>query len=128
MCGYCKYCFGFFREDHFDVHEGAENQMCPVGAITRRLVEEPYYEYTIDEALCIACGKCVERCSRQGNGSLYLQVRQDRCLNCSECAIAAACPAEAFVRLPAETPYYLKSKGPRQHPDAVRWAGRDDSA
>ena len=38
--------------------EAAENQACPTGAITRRFVETPYYEYTIDEELCNGCGKC----------------------------------------------------------------------
>jgi electron transport complex protein RnfB len=42
------------------------------------------------------------------NGSLYLQVLHDRCVNCNECAIAKVCPTQAFVRLPAERPYLLK--------------------
>ena len=42
------------------------------------------------------------------NGSLYLQVRHDRCQNCNECSIAIACPTQAFVRLPASSPNLLK--------------------
>lgn len=108
ICGYCKICFGFFEPEPHDINEGAENQLCPTGAIIRTYVEDPYYEYTIDESLCIGCGKCVKGCSTFGNGSFFLQVRHDRCLNCNECAIAAACPSGAFVRIPAERPYLLK--------------------
>jgi electron transport complex protein RnfB len=35
------------------------------------------------------------------NGSLYMQVEHDRCLDCNECAIAIACPTQAFYRIPA---------------------------
>jgi electron transport complex protein RnfB len=50
----------------------------------------------------------VKGCQAFGNGSLYLQVRHDRCLNCNECSIAARCPADAFVRIPAGKPYIIK--------------------
>jgi electron transport complex protein RnfB len=43
-----------------------------------------------------------------GNGSLFLQVRHDRCKNCNECSIAAACPSQAYTRVPAHQPYLLK--------------------
>lgn len=118
MCGYCEFCFGFFRTDALDLSEAAENQSCPTGAIRRKFIEAPYFEYTIDENLCIACGECVKGCDQFGNGALYLQVRQDYCLNCSECSIAKVCAADAFVRLPAERPYFLKHKGPDQFPEA----------
>ena len=52
---------------------------------------------------CIGCGKCVKGCALM-NGSLYLQVMQDRCVNCNECAIAVACPSRAFCRVSAERP------------------------
>jgi electron transport complex protein RnfB len=39
-----------------------------------------------------------------------LQVRHDRCKNCNTCRIAEACPAQAFVRVPEESPYLLKEK------------------
>ncbi len=110
MCGYCDLCTGYFPPEPVALNTGAENQLCPTGAIIRKLVEEPYYEYTIDEELCIACGKCVIGCAAFGNGSLYLQVRHDRCLNCHECSIAIACPSQAFVRVPASQPYLLKHK------------------
>jgi electron transport complex protein RnfB len=114
MCGYCNLCFGYFRPDATELNSGAENQTCPTGAITRVFVEDPYYEYTIDEGLCVGCGKCVKTCGAFGNGSLFLQVRHDRCLNCNECAIARACPADAFRRVPAEQPYLFKDQLPSE--------------
>lgn len=110
MCGYCELCFGYFLPGATSLDEAAENQACPTGAINRRFIEEPYFEYTIDEELCIGCGKCVKGCSTFGNGSLFLQVRHDRCINCNQCAIAAACPSEAFRRVPPSDPYLLKGR------------------
>jgi len=112
MCGYCDLCTGYFEPDPIDLSSGAENQLCPTGAIIRKFIEDPYYEYHIDEPLCIGCGKCVKGCNAFGNGSLYLQVRHDRCVNCNECAIAAACPSQAFIRLPASKPYVLRNQEP----------------
>ena len=108
MCGYCKLCTGFFDPAPLALNTGAENQLCPAGAIIRTFIEDPYYEYTIDETLCIGCGKCVKWCKAFGNGSLFLQVRHDRCVNCNECSIAAACPSDAFRRVPVNRPYLLK--------------------
>ncbi len=112
MCGYCDICTGYFAPDYHELNTAAENQMCPTGAVIRTFVEEKagqkFYEYTIDVDLCVGCGKCVKGCALM-NGSLYLQVMQDRCLNCNECAIAVACPTQAFERVPAERPYKLKS-------------------
>ena len=110
MCGYCKLCFGYFQPGADALTSDAENQLCPTGAIRRGFVEEPYFEYTIDESLCIGCGKCVKGCGLFGNGSLHLQVRHDRCVHCNECAIARACPADAFRRVPATQPYLLKGR------------------
>ncbi|HOX39412.1 MAG TPA: ferredoxin [Candidatus Brocadiia bacterium] len=114
MCGYCKLCLGYFRTNPAALDEAAENQMCPIGAITRRFIEDPYFEYTIDEARCNGCAKCVKGCAAFGNGSIYMQVSHDLCLNCNECAIAVACPSDAFVRVPADNPYFVKHKGPEQ--------------
>jgi electron transport complex protein RnfB len=111
MCGYCDICTGFFDVNYRDLTTAAENQLCPTSAIIRTLVEEKagqrFYEYTIDEPECIGCGKCVKGCALM-NGSFYLQVMHDRCLNCNECAIGVACPTEAFCRVPVETPYLMK--------------------
>jgi hypothetical protein len=38
-------------------------------------------------------------------------------VNCNECAIAAACPADAFIRLPTDHPYVIKRLGPEQLKD-----------
>jgi electron transport complex protein RnfB len=112
MCGRCRFCFGYYEtRPGAEPDDGAETQLCPVDAIRRDFLREPYYEYTIDEELCIGCGKCVKGCEAFGNGSLHLQVRHDRCLNCNECSIAEACPAEAFVRVPADRPYLMKGAG-----------------
>ena len=111
MCGYCKLCTGFFSPEPEALNTGAENQLCPTGAIKRTFVEDPYFEYTIDEPLCIGCGKCVKGCKAFGNGSLFLQVRHDRCVNCNECSIARSCPSKAFKRVPVDEPYMLKSTG-----------------
>ena len=98
-CGYCNLCGGYFQPETKELTTGAENQLCPTSAIKRKFIEEPYYEYTIDENLCIGCAKCVKGCRAFGNSSLILQVRHDRCLNCNECSIAKACPAGAFHKI-----------------------------
>jgi electron transport complex protein RnfB len=108
MCGYCKLCTGFFDPEPIDLNEGAENQLCPTAAIIRTSVGDPYYQYKIDKTLCIGCAKCVEGCNRFGNGSLYLQIQQDLCVRCNECAIARVCPADAFRRVPVSEPYLRK--------------------
>ena len=108
MCGYCDLCTGYLVPEPPDLNTGAENELCPTAAIKRSFVEDPYYEYIIDEELCIGCGKCVKGCAAFGNGSLYLQVLHNRCVNCNECSIAAACPSQAFTRVPADKPYLLK--------------------
>ena len=108
LCGYCDLCGGYLKPDPNARSTAAENQLCPTAAIKRRYIEEPYFEYVIDEKLCIGCAKCVAGCTSFGNGSLHLQVRHDRCKNCNECAIARVCPADAFQRVPANTPYLIK--------------------
>ncbi len=110
LCGYCDLCTGYFMPSAEELNTGAENLLCPTGAIKRSFVTDPYYEYNIDKSLCIGCGKCVEGCTTFGNGSLFLQVHHDRCLNCNECSIAASCPSDAFVRVPADNPYLIKTK------------------
>lgn len=109
ICGFCDFCFGYFAEVRPGDKETAENLRCPTDAIIRNFVEEPYYEYLIDEPKCVGCAICVEGCQQYGNGSLVMQVRHNYCVNCNECAIAAQCPADAFVRVPASEPYLLPS-------------------
>jgi electron transport complex protein RnfB len=108
LCGYCDLCGGYLKPDPNARSAAAENQLCPTAAIKRKYIEDPYFEYVIDEALCIGCAKCVAGCTSFGNGSLHLQVRHDRCKNCNDCAIARLCPADAFQRVPADTPYLIK--------------------
>lgn len=108
VCGYCDLCGGYYRPSVKDLNTAAENLMCPTGAITRKFVEEPYFEYTIDEDLCNGCGKCVKGCTSFGNGSLFLQVQQDLCLKCNECNIAKVCPADAIKRVAQDEAYMLK--------------------
>jgi len=113
-CGYCRICYGYVRPGYIENDEAAENQLCPTGAIQRRFIEEPFYEYTIDESKCIACGKCVNGCKLYGNGSLYLQIRRDLCLNCNDCAIARVCEGnrkhggKTIRRIPADLQYIRK--------------------
>ncbi|MHC4752787.1 MAG: 4Fe-4S dicluster domain-containing protein [Planctomycetota bacterium] len=108
ICGYCDFCPGYFELGANVLNTGAENELCPTGAIKRTFIEDPYYEYTIEESLCIGCAKCVKGCAAFGNGSFFLQVRHDRCVNCNECSIAMACPSGAFKRVPSDQPYLLK--------------------
>jgi Na+-translocating ferredoxin:NAD+ oxidoreductase subunit B len=110
MCGYCKLCTGYFEPEPNRLNTGAENQICPVGAIKRTALEDPYYDYSIDEPICIGCAKCVKGCTLFGNGSFFLQVRHDRCVNCNQCSIAVACPVQAFQRVPADKPYLFKDR------------------
>lgn len=102
MCGYCDLCGGFFRPGSKELTTAAENQLCPTAAIERKFIEDPFFEYHINEDLCIGCGKCVAGCDAFGNGSMQLQVRHDICVNCNQCAIAQKCPADAFSRVPAK--------------------------
>jgi electron transport complex protein RnfB len=108
VCGYCDLCFAYFKPGTLEFDTTAEKELCPTNALIRKYVEHPYYEYTIDKERCIGCAKCVKGCQTFGNGSLYLQVDQSFCVNCNQCAIAMACPANAFVRLPSDRPYLLK--------------------
>jgi electron transport complex protein RnfB len=110
MCGYCDLCGGYLRQGVKTISTGAENQLCPTGAIKRTFVEEPYFQYTIDEKLCDGCAKCVKGCADFGNGSLYMQIKHDLCVNCNDCSIARTCPSNAVVRVPALQPYLPKDK------------------
>jgi electron transport complex protein RnfB len=108
VCGYCDLCGGYYRTNVKELNTAAENMMCPTGAIRRAYVEDPYFEYTIDESLCTGCGKCAKGCNSFGNGSLYMQVKQDVCKNCNECKIALQCPSGAIQRVPLAKAYMLK--------------------
>lgn len=109
-CGYCDLCSGYFIQGATTLDTAAENQLCPTGALKRTFIEEPYFEYTVDENLCIGCGRCVKNCRAFGNASLVLQIRQDLCVNCNQCKIALACPAQAISEVSEDNLYMLDSK------------------
>ena len=98
----------YYRSNVKDLNTAAENLRCPTGAIQRKFVEDPYFEYTIDEDLCNGCGKCAKGCGSFGNGSLYLQIKRDLCLDCNECKISRVCPSDAITRVPNDQAYKLK--------------------
>ena len=110
MCGYCDLCGGYLRQGVKTISTGAENQLCPTGAITRKFVEEPYFEYTINENICDGCAKCVKGCADFGNGSLHMQIKHNLCVNCNDCSIARTCPSDAVIRVPASEDYMEKDK------------------
>jgi electron transport complex protein RnfB len=107
VCGYCDLCGGYYRPNVKKLNTAAENLTCPTGAIQRRFIEEPYFEYSIKEELCTGCGKCVKGCNAFGNGAMYLQIKQDLCKNCNDCNIARMCPESAIKRV--KKPYFLKN-------------------
>lgn len=110
LCGYCNLCTGYFEASPNALNTGAENQLCPTGAIKRKWIEGEAYEYTIDADLCIGCSRCVKGCEDYGNGSFFLQIDQRLCVQCNQCSIAQQCPSRAISRVPASTPYILKTK------------------
>lgn len=91
-CGYCVYCYGYFSDNPRKTHE----LICKTGALKRRRVGEFQYEYTIDNNLCTACGQCVIRCKKFGNGTLSLQINRDLCKFCNSCSIERLCPHNAI--------------------------------
>lgn len=108
LCGYCDLCGGYLKPDANARTTAAENQLCPTAAIERKFIEDPYFEYTINEDLCIGCAKCVKGCTAFGNGSLHLQIIHDICVNCNECSIARMCPSDAISRVKSSEPYNVK--------------------
>ena len=108
VCGYCDLCGGYYRTNVKELNTAAENLRCPTGAIQRKFIEEPYFEYTVNEKLCNGCGKCAKGCNSFGNGSLYLQIKQELCKNCNECQLAKVCPSDAIRKVPVSEAYFLK--------------------
>ena len=108
LCGYCDLCGGYFKPGTKNLTTAAENQLCPTAAIQRKFIEEPFFEYDIDKALCIGCGKCVKGCGAFGNGSLQLQIDHSLCDNCNECSIARDCPSNAISRVISKKAYLMQ--------------------
>ena len=95
VCGYCDLCGGYYRTNVKELNTAAENLMCPTGAIQRKFVEDPYFEYMIDEELCNGCGKCVKVCPLN-NFSLKdgRPIWGNDCTHCMACI--GNCPTEAI--------------------------------
>ena len=55
-CGYCLFCSGYYQDKRIEFNTAGENMRCPTDAIIRTYVEDPYFEYKIDEEKCIGCG------------------------------------------------------------------------
>ncbi len=113
-CGFCMICPGYHDVNSPVGEDGLPTgRVCPYDAIERRAVgwHDPNdvnnnpWEYVIDESKCTGCGKCVLGCAPpMGNGSLRLEVRHNLCVDCNQCAIASACPVDAFDRTPVTRP------------------------
>ena len=74
MCGYCDKCTGYFPDDEITCRKRGPriNSARPGPSPARTSTGRPdvrYFEYTIDEGLCIACGKCVHGCKLQNGRS-----------------------------------------------------------
>ncbi len=108
LCGYCDLCSGYYIEGAKKLDTAAEHQLCPTAAIERTFVEDPYFEYHIIADKCIGCAECVKGCTAFGNGSMFLQIMHDLCVDCNECRIALECEAQAISRVPASKAYILK--------------------
>ena len=109
-CGRCYVCPAYYKITSAVGPDGLPSEkVCPRDAIERKAIgwidpEDPannFYEYVIDEKKCNGCGRCVMECKEPaGLSSITLEVRHNVCLDCNRCSIAAACPEEAFDRLP----------------------------
>lgn len=109
-CGRCYICPAYFEITSAVDERGLPSQkLCPRDAITRKPIGEidpadpanNFYEYVIDERKCNGCGKCVMGCKEPaGLSSIRLEVRHDLCVDCNRCAIAIACPDDAYDRVP----------------------------
>jgi electron transport complex protein RnfB len=120
-CGYCMLCPAYYDVTSVPDLKGIPlGKVCPRDALKRQVVgledpEDPnnnYYEYFVDETLCDGCGRCIKAClPPAGNGSLRLEIRYDRCVECNSCAIEVVCPDAAIIRVSTPGVAPIKSSG-----------------
>jgi len=113
ICGRCYICPAYFDVKSAIDKDGLPSQkLCPRDAIDRKPIgyvdpDDPannFYEYVIDEKRCNGCGRCVMGCKEPaGLSSIRLEVRHNLCLDCNRCAIAIACPDDAYEHKPVES-------------------------
>lgn len=106
-CSNCVVCYGHITNKYIDSDQidSDGERVCPVDAVSRINFsggKDGMFLYAQDPKICIACGKCAKRCNEHGTKSMFMAIRPDLCLNCNECAIAVACPANAIERIPRE--------------------------
>ena len=55
-----------------------------------------YYQSTIDQNLCVACGECIDRCPMDAikEGEEVSEIIDGRCIGCGLCI--STCPEEAI--------------------------------
>lgn len=107
-CGRCYICPAYFEiKSAMDSRGLPSQKLCPRDAIERKPIgwvdeydpANNFYEYVIDEKKCNGCGRCVLGCKEPaGLSSIRLEVRYELCVDCNRCAIAQACPDEAYER------------------------------
>ncbi len=98
----------YFKRGVKEFVDNPENRVCPSGALKRKKINDNYYEYSVDESLCIGCGKCGLQSRKKGTGAMYLQIKHNKCVHCNECAIDVGCPEHAIKRISSKQAYLLK--------------------
>ncbi|NPV91913.1 MAG: 4Fe-4S binding protein [Firmicutes bacterium] len=93
MCSCCACCCGFMASLKYfkaPCREFNSNYVC---------------EY--DESICIACGKCAERCSFEATKLVdeKIQYKVEKCLGCGLCVSTCPSGARTLVRKPDEKVY-----------------------
>jgi electron transport complex protein RnfB len=106
-CSNCVVCYGHITSTKIDSDkiDSEGERVCPVDAVKRTNFSggvNGMFLYAQDPKLCIACGRCTNRCNEHGSQSMFLVIRPDLCLGCNECTIATACPHNAIERIPRE--------------------------
>jgi len=103
-CSNCVVCYGHITNKDIPsdkiLSEGI--RVCQYDAVKRTNFSggvDGSFIYTIDDKLCVGCGKCVAKCLTKGSKSMFLIIRPDLCLACNSCNIAAKCPQHAIERV-----------------------------